>query len=291
MSQESKKEDIKIGLALSGGSTLGIAHVGVLKALYENDINIDYISGTSAGAIVASCFAFDMPIDEIVKVSMKLDWKKISKFSYSKLGLNSNQPMAVLITDLLGDVKIQDSKIPLAIVATNIENYEKVVLTKGDLKNAIRASTCIPGFFAPVEFEGQLLVDGALSENLPLSPLEKMGAEIKIGVNLSSNPHSIKPKNIIDVIINSYTTMSRHRDLNLSNQTDVLIEPDLNKFDFTKFKDMQAIMNEGYDAALKAIPAIKEKIDFLEVEKEKSEIKVEVKIGFFRKALNFFKKI
>jgi NTE family protein len=225
-----------------------------------------------------------MPTDEMVKVSMKLDWKKISKFSYSKLGLNSNKPMAVLITDFLGDVKIENAKMPLAIVATNIENYEKVVLRKGDLKTAVRASTCIPGFFAPVEFEGHLLVDGALSENLPLSPLENMGAEIKIGVNLNSNPVSVKPKNIIDVLVNSYTVMSRHRDLNLSEKTDILIEPDLNKFDFKEFKNMQAIMDEGYEETLKAIPLIKEKI--AEIEKSIPEKK-----SFFKKFLKYIKVI
>ncbi|HCC05432.1 TPA: patatin [Patescibacteria group bacterium] len=248
----------KVGLALSGGATLGIAHVGVLKAFADHHIPIDYISGTSTGSLVAACFAFGMPLSQMIEITEGLDWKKISKFGYSRLGINTNKPMSVFITDLLGDVKIEDANIPLAIVATDIESFEMVVLREGSLHEAIRASTCIPGFFAPVELNGRMLVDGVLSENLPLTPLDEMGAVIKIGVNLSSNPVKVRPQNILEVISNSYTVLSRHRDVNLNSRADVIIEPDLNKFDSRKFKDADQILEEGYNAALKAIPVIKE---------------------------------
>ena len=269
----------KVGLALSGGATLGIAHVGVIKALTEHNIPIDYISGTSTGSLVAACFAFGMPLSQMIEISDSLGWKKISKFGYSKLGIRSNKPMSVFITDLLGDVKIEDAKIPLAIVATDIESFEMVVLLEGSLHEAVRASTCIPGFFAPVELNGRMLVDGALSENLPLTPLYEMGAEIKIGVNLSSNPVKIRPQNILEVIGNSYTVLSRHRDVNLNSLADVIIEPDLNKFNATKFKDADQILEEGYNAALKAIPEIQEKLSAYRQKKE----------GWLSKFLSFFR--
>ncbi|KKS28836.1 MAG: hypothetical protein UU89_C0026G0002 [Parcubacteria group bacterium GW2011_GWC2_42_11] len=274
-----EKKVPKVGLALSGGATLGIAHVGVLKAFADHNVPIDYISGTSTGSLVAACFAFGMPLSQMIEITESLNWKKISKFGYSKLGINTNKPMSVFITDLLGDVKIEDAKIPLAIVATDIESYEMVVLREGSLHEAIRASTCIPGFFAPVERNGRMLVDGVLSENLPLTPLYEMGAEIKIGVNLSSNPVNARPQNILEVIGNSYTVLSRHRDININSRADVIIEPDLNNFDFTKFKDADKILDEGYNAALKAIPEIQEKLSTYREKKKK---------GWLSELLSFF---
>jgi NTE family protein len=275
-----KIENIKIGLALSGGSTFGIAHIGVLKALIENNISISCISGTSAGSIVASLFAFEIPIEEMIIFSKNLDWKKFSRFSYSKLGVNNNEPMSKFIENILGNVKIEEAAIPLAIVASNIETYEKVVIKEGNLTEAIRASTCIPGLFVPVLVNGNLLVDGALTENLPLTPLTEMGADFKIGVNLMSHSSKKTPKNIFDVITNSYTTLSRTRDLNIKSEADVLIEPDLSKFDFSKFDDAEKILQAGYEATIEMMPIIKEKI--------KAKEKKLINKGLLTKILSYF---
>lgn len=251
--------DSKIGLALGGGSTLGYAHLGVLRALVEREIPIACISGTSAGSLVAACFAFGMPIEKMIEISKDLNWKKFSRFGYSKLGVNTNLPMAEFITDLLGDVNIEDAKIPLAIIATDIETYEKVVLRTGSLRDAIRASTCLPGFFAPVEVNGRLLVDGGLVENVPLSPLVDMGATITIGVNLPFSSVRTRPQNVIDVLNNSIGVLLRQNVSNLS-AADILIQPDTSSFDSSKFKDVDHIYAEGYAAGMRAIPLIREKL-------------------------------
>lgn len=255
-----------IGLALGGGTTLGMAHVGVLMAFAEKDIPIDYISGTSAGALVAGCFAFGMPLPQLIEITRNLNWKKLSKFGYSKLGINSNKPMGEFITDTLGDVQIENAKIPLAIVATNIETHEMVILRSGSLREAIRASTCLPGFFTPVEIDGALLVDGGLTENVPLTALEEMGAAIKIGINLSAHPTVLRPRNMIDIMSSSLTILGRHRDSDLATRADILIEPDLHKFDSSKFKDIEQIIEEGYKATMQRIPSIKEKMSARETD-------------------------
>lgn len=251
----------KVGLALSGGTTLGIAHIGALAALQERGVPIDCISGTSAGALAAAGFAFGLSPTKMMEITQGLSWRKLTRFGYSKLGFVSNQPMAVFLTDLLGDVQIENAQIPLSIVATNIETYEMVTLRTGSLHEAIRASTCLPGYFLPVEVGGQLLVDGGLSENLPLSPLGEMGATVTIGVNLAANPACLRPKNIFDVLSNSYTVLARHRDNALGEKADVLIEPDVSTFDFRKFKNIEGLFQAGYDAAVAAIPRILEVID------------------------------
>lgn len=252
-----KKKRKTVGLALSGGSTLGIAHVGVLKALAEEGIPIDFISGTSAGALVAGCHAFGMTPDQMEETMKSLNWRKLSRFAYSKLGVRSNKPMEAFLIDLLGDVDIDKALIPLAIVATDIVTHEKVILRHSRLVDAVRASTCIPGYFTPVEVNGRLLVDGWLTENLPLSPLKDFGADIIIGVNLAVNPPHVRPEHLLDVVSASFSMLARARDQHYLQDVDVLIEPELTRFDSAKFKDVEHIMEEGYRAAKNAMPQIR----------------------------------
>lgn len=247
-----------VGLALSGGSTFGIAHVGVLQALTEAQVPIDYISGTSSGALVAGCFAFGMPVEEMVAHVRNLNWRRLSRFGYSRLGLHSNKPMGTFITDLLGDVDIQDARVPLAIVATNIELQEMVTLRTGSLHEAIRASTCIPGVFTPVELQGALLVDGTLSENLPLTPLRDMGAEMTIGVIISADPTLVRPKHVFDVLMVSFNMLLSQRDMHLPVKPDVLIEPHISMHDTLQFANTDHLISEGYRVGRQAVPSIME---------------------------------
>ncbi len=258
----------KVGLALGGGSTYGVAHIGALVALTEAKIPIDCISGTSAGALVAACFAFDMPLDEMATLTKTLNWKKFSRFAYSTMGLRSNEPMNAFITDALGNVKIEDAHIPLAIVATNIETLEMVTFRSGPLQPAVRASTCIPGLFVPVEIDGAQLVDGGLTENVPLTALNEMGATLKIGINLINNKTISKPKNVFDILVASFQILSSHRDQNVPVHADIIIEPDLSPFDSMSFKNGEGMYNAGYSAAKKAIPLILEKLQTTEKKSE-----------------------
>ncbi len=252
----SKSAPQKIGLALSGGSTYGVAHIGVLVALAQAKVPIDCISGTSAGSLVAACFAFGMSPEDMVGLTTHLNWKKFSRFAYSKLGLRTNKPMAAFLTDTLGDVNIEDAGIPLAVVATNIETHKMVIIRKGPLQDAVRASTCIPGFFTPVEINGELLVDGGLTENVPLTALDEMGATVKIAVNLLGSSEHTRPKNVFDVLSRSVDILSLHRDQHLAHTADVLIEPNLAAFNAMSFKEMESIFGAGYEAGLRAIPKI-----------------------------------
>lgn len=270
------KHTKKVGIALSGGSTYGIAHIGVLAALEEAHIRIDCVSGTSAGALVGACLAFGLSAREMRERTSALDWKKLSKFTFSRMGLKSNEPMATFLTDMLGEVHIEDAKIPLAIVATNIENHQMVTLRKGALNVAVRASTSIPGLFTPVEMDGQLLVDGGLTENVPLSALEEMGAEVKIAVNLLNASAYSRPKNVVDVLNKSVDILSLHRDQHLARQADVLIEPDLSPFDSMSFKNAEQLFMAGYTAGKNAVPQIQ------------ALLKTKPRSGIMRALIKFF---
>lgn len=250
----------KIGLALGGGSTFGIAHIGVLAALVEAGIPIDCISGTSAGALVASCYAFGITPEKMKELVEEMSWKRVAKVSLSKMGMHSSEPMAAFLTDLVGAVQIEDANIPLAIVATNIETRKMAILRHGALQQAVRASTCLLGFFTPVEIDGALLVDGGLTENVPLTALSDMGATFKIAVNLANMTAPSRPKNMLELLSASMHTMSSHRDRDLALQSDVLIEPDLSAFNSMSFKDVESIYMAGYTAGRHAISHIQEKM-------------------------------
>lgn len=251
----------KIGLALSGGSALGIAHIGAIKALQEAGIPIDCVSGTSAGAVAAACLAFDVPIRKMVELSGKVNWADISEFGHSKLGINSNAPMGNMLKETIGNVRIEDSLIPLSIMATDVDSGEKVVIRKGNLAEAIRASACLPGFFVPVKIGKRKLVDGGLVENLPLSPLKAMGADIRIGVNLGRWRKYKKTANVLDVIVNSYGILTRSQDDAIPGQAEVLIEPSLEEFGPSDYGKASELMDAGYRSAKAAVPSIRRLLD------------------------------
>lgn len=277
MPRRNKKKYPKIGLALSGGSALGICHIGVIKAFRENKIPIDCVSGTSAGAIAAVCLAFGIPMRKMVDISRKVNWANISKFGYSRMGINSNRPVGEMISEIIDGARIENAKIPLAIMATDVDSGEKVVLRKGNVAEAIMASTCLPGFFIPVEIKGKKLVDGGLVENLPISPLNKMKVDIKIGVNLKHWRKLKKSRNVLDVIANSYSILTGAQEAFIPAQADILIEPHLEKYITSDFKKADKLIEEGYKAAKLAMPQIKKLISD----------KKERKKGFFQKIVDF----
>lgn len=247
------KKNKKIGLALGGGAALGAAHIGVLKAFEENDIKIDFVTGTSIGAFVAALFAFGKSWREIEDIAHDLNWFDVADISLSQFGLLSNKKLGKLLAENIGDVKFEDAKIPVAMIATDITSGEKVVLDTGDIADAVMASTCIPGIFALVEINDRLLVDGGVVENVPVSPLKDMGADIVIGVDLISEHARKKPENIIEVLIRSYYFTLKTATEIQTEQADILIKPDLSDFNMVDVKQADDLIEKGYLEANKII--------------------------------------
>lgn len=239
----------KIGLALSGGAALGAAHIGVIKALNQKNVKPQYIAGTSIGAFTAAFYAFEKSIEEMQEVAEKLDWLEISAFSLSKYGLLTNQKMTALIEEHIGNKNIEDSPIPLAIVATDICSGKKVVITKGNLAEAIVASTCLPGIFSPVSHNNKMLVDGGLVENLPVSTVKSMGAEFVIASDLNGNNSLTKPQNILEVLVNSFQIIMLASSRGQAKKADLLIQPDLTEFNSTDTTKAKQLIAQGNKAA------------------------------------------
>ena len=249
----------KLGLALSGGGAKGIAHIGVLQALEDQNLKISYISGTSVGAIIASLFAFEVELDEIGRFAKSLSISKISKFKPSRSGIFNNDNLRGLLKEFLGCSQIEDAIVPLSIIATNINSGSKVVLGSGDVCDAVCASSAIPGIFAPVQISGIPLVDGGLVQNLPVDVLREMGANFCIGSDLSSSYRFSQVTNIVDVIRNSFGIMVYYKDYSQIEICDLLISMELGDFSLNdntdKFDELVAI---GYESTIRALEGFKE---------------------------------
>ena len=245
-----------IGIALGGGAVLGAAHVGALRAIDEFDIEINYITGTSIGAFVAAFFAFGKNWKDIKQIASELKWIDITGISLSRYALLSNEKLGELIIEHIGDKNIQDSDIPLAMVATDITGGDKVTLEKGSVADAVMASTCIPGIFKPVEINEQMLVDGGVVENVPVKTVKEMGAEYVIGVDLNAKHTYEKPDNIVDVIINSFHFLMQQSDKLQTADADLLIKPDLSAFNRSDMNQVDELMKKGYEDSKKALKKI-----------------------------------
>jgi NTE family protein len=243
----------RIGLALGGGAVLGAAHIGVLKAFEALQIKIHCIAGTSVGAVVATLYAFGIPLSEIEHFALHVKWHDTSRLHLSKMGLLSNESLGRMVQGWLGNACLQDAAMPLAIVATDIERAEKLVLCNGDIKTAIMASTCVPGVFVPVETGGRILVDGGLLENVPLSPLCSMGADFRIGVDLTARREYPRPHHIFDVMINSIELALSCSTRIQTQAADLLICPDLSVYSFVDTGHVQELIEKGYEAARQAL--------------------------------------
>lgn len=244
------KETRTLGLALSGGAVLGCAHIGVLQAFDEAGIHITHLAGTSMGALVASLYAFGMSGKEIAGITEVLRWPHVTRPSPSRLGLLSQDKLRKTLRSHVGDTCIEEARIPLAMVATDISTGEKVVLTEGDLALAASASACFPGIFIPVEWEGRLLVDGGLVENLPLSPLQSWGVDRIVGVDAFLGMTFRRPTKMLDLIKNAVDIVLVQASRKEAGGVDVLIAPDLEAFSSTELKDAPALVEAGYRAAM-----------------------------------------
>jgi len=243
------KETENVGVALSGGAVLGAAHIGVLRALEEAGVSIGYIAGTSIGAFVAAMVAAGVSLDDAEKTLMDLDWLDIGRIRPSRMGLLSNDKLGEALVRVAGIDAIEDAGIPLGVVATDICSGECVVLTEGDLSLAVRASTCVPGIFIPVEHDGKVLVDGGLVDNVPVAAVRELGADFVIAIDVGRERHYEKPDDLIDVLVNSIDIAIDNATRMRSSDADFIIAPELSPGSRTDADRIDSLVQEGYKSA------------------------------------------
>ncbi len=174
----------RVGIALGGGVARGLAHIGVLAVLEEAGIPIDYIAGTSMGAMIGAAYCAGLEIPQLLDIASHTGWRHITSLSWPIQGFLSFQKMEGWIIDLIGDVDVRDLAIPFAAMATDVETGERLILTEGPVAKVVRASCSVPGIAAPVAFRGRLLCDGGVSDNVPDDAARTLGADYVIGVDV-----------------------------------------------------------------------------------------------------------
>ncbi|RLV59999.1 patatin [Parashewanella curva] len=277
----------KIGLVLSGGGAKGAAHIGVLKVLEENHIPVDYIAGTSIGAYVGGMYALGYSADEIKKIMLSTKWDKgysdiiprqdlsfrdkenRDKFNVplflgysddklkSPAGILLGQTMSELLRNSTGLVHKFDSfdqlAIPYRAVATDLITSHAVVIDKGSLVFAMQASATVPGALQPLSYGDKLLVDGGISNNMPVDVVKAMGADIVIAVDIGSSLAKKSKLNDAVAVLNQLSTMmtnaSTQKQIALLNEKDILIRPKVGSLSTTDFSILPKVYQLGETAA------------------------------------------
>ncbi len=249
----------KLGIALGGGFARGLAHIGVLKVLEEEQIPVDFVAGTSVGSVIGAGYASGVSAKELDEIAHLVRFKDFSRWTFSRFGLFSNDKMAIFLGKILRCKTFEELKIPLAVAATDIISGDAVVFTSGDLVNPVRASCAYPGMFQPVQIGSRLLVDGLLAHAVPAMPLREMGAERVLSVYLAA--HWVKPRgprHVFDVIGQCFSIAQDRMCGPWKAASDLVLEPEIGDFGYDDFARATDLIRAGEVACRAAMPTIRQ---------------------------------
>ncbi len=286
----------RLALALSGGGARGIAHIGALRALEEAGIPVDAIAANSMGAIVGGIYATGRTAEELEEIILSVDWRtlfrgradrrtlpvarrhdrfgtfagvdfgggglELSAGLFGEHRVNRFLIQALAPADYAAGGDFDRLPIPFRCVATALDDGERVVLSRGDLALAVRASMSIPLAFPPVVFEGRRLVDGLVVDNLPVDVARGFGAPVVVAVDVASPP--LEPdeyESALGVAEQVTNLLTERRNEDFAEEPDVLIRPELGKHSTSKYSDLDMLIERGYEATKAAIPEIRAKLE------------------------------
>lgn len=264
-----KENKPKIGLALSSGGLRGLAHVGVIKVLLKNKIPIDYISGSSAGALVGSYLATHGEIDSFEKLLLENSKDFVPlffDFGFSGGFINGTK-INTFLAKILNDTEFSETKIPFYVIATDLVTGQPAIFSSGKLVSAVRGSISVPIIFKPYEYDNKLLVDGGLSDPMPVNILKENGANFTIAVNLyhQNEFKNEKFKAAFSEVGLRSIKVALHNLAKVSvDHADFVLNPDTSKYlseikitDYFKPENIKKIISIGEEETLKHLPEIK----------------------------------
>ena len=240
---------MKIGIVLSGGAARGIAHLGILKALQEKDIEISGISGCSAGAIVGAMFAAGYSPDHIFEIVVSTNTLRALRPAWSRVGLLNMKKAEEIYLKYLPHNSFEKLKIPLTVNATDLYNGETIYFSSGELLKPVMASCCIPGLFEPIIFNHKTLVDGGVLNNMPIEPLLN---HYDLIIGSHCNPYGISksPKSMATLVQKALFLAINNNSQSRLKLCNLIIEPPLLKnFDPMDIRKAKEIFKVGYDFA------------------------------------------
>lgn len=247
-----------IGVALGGGFARGIAHIGVLKVLEEEKIPIDFIAGTSVGALIGAAYCSGVTPAELVLIAERVRFKTFARWTLSRHGFATNQRMIGFLNSILKVKSFEELRIPLAVAATDLSTGEGVVFHSGPLVEPVRASCAYPGMFLPVNIRGRWLVDGMLAHAVPTRPLVDMGAKRVLAVQLKGRwTNGNAPRHLFDVIGQCFAIAQEMSAGHWREAADLVIEPDVSAFEYDAFQYTPALIRAGEVATRHALPELR----------------------------------
>ncbi|WP_339324892.1 patatin-like phospholipase family protein [Paenibacillus sp. FSL W8-0194] len=248
----------KIGLVLGGGAVRGLAHLGVLKSFEKHGIPIHCIIGTSMGGVIGGVFAAGIAVHEIEHTFIHTPKYRFLDLGLWQRGLLAGNGINQMVGALLeqqhkAGLNIEQFPISFKAIAVDLMEGKQVTLDKGDPRIALRATSAFPGVFAPVYMDGQMLVDGGVLNNLPVSDMRKEDVDFVIAVDVAREHEKKPPRNMIEVVYRSYSLMTAERKHSSLHMADLVIRPEVGQyaaFDFTKTIECIAAGEEATESLI-----------------------------------------
>lgn len=257
---------------MSGGAARGLAHIGVIKVLLEHDVPLDVVTGTSAGSIIGGAFAAGLPVEQMIRLAAEIKWGAIGRFAFSRFGILSTEPMQNYIRQTFPVKTFEETIIPFACVATDLNTGEAVVLKeRGDLAPAIAASCAIPGIYVPVvSGDKRQLIDGGIAEFVPVKTARSLGANLVIAVEVNFDDARFvnAPQTALGVFFQSAMLLLKTAANHQLNNADIIIRPAVGHLRVDEFGKAREFIIAGEKAALAAIDNIKKLIEDAKIENE-----------------------
>lgn len=250
----------KLALVLGGGAARGFAHIGVIEVLEEAGIRPDLVVGTSAGSLVAALYASGKSGAQLAALAASMDEAAITDWSFPGRGLIRGEALGRFVREQTGGLAIEKMRIPLGIVATDLDNGSPILFQRGDPGVAVRASSAVPAVFRPVRIGGREYVDGGLVSPVPVRFARQMGAELVIAVDITELPDGADTGDMLSLLLQTFTIMGRSINQFEMRDADIALRPRLRGVTSVDFAARAQSIEAGREAALAALPQLKARI-------------------------------
>ena len=253
----------RIGLALGGGAARGFAHIGVIQVLEEAGIRPDLVVGTSAGSLVAALYASGKTAVEMAALAQGMDEGSITDWSFPARGLIRGEALARYVREHTGGRTIEQMRLPLGIVATDLDSGAGILFQRGDTGAAVRASSAVPAVFQPVRIGNREYVDGGLVSPVPVRFARQMGAEMVIAIDISANPDGNATGDVMKMLLQTFAIMGRSIIQFELREADVVLRPLMSGVSSADFAARGRALQAGREVATRLLPELRAKITAL----------------------------
>lgn len=250
----------RIGLALGGGAARGFAHIGVIQALEDAGVRPDLVIGTSAGSVVAALYAAGHDAAELAELARHMDEGALTDWAFPSRGLIRGEALARFVREHTGGRPIEQMKLPLGIVATDLDSGEPIVFRLGDTGTAVRASSSVPAVFQPVRIGGREYVDGGLVSPVPVRFAREMGASLVVAVDISQPPEGSPTGDPFRMLLQTFAIMGKSINRLELREADIVLRPGLAGMSGSDFRSRDRAMSAGRTVAQQQMPALRQRI-------------------------------